>query len=186
MGKTIDKLKNIKIVKTLSNIGKIEDLRTRLLITLMFVAVYRFGSYIVLPGVDTNALQGLHNQTEGGPQNVIRRIVVSEVEDEEMGVEDQLRPRGHSAEKTHVIPHRNDADISSVSEAPDHESPFIQSPYEGLHLRIVEDKHPGPVADTPLFHKPSQPYRCRNVPVEDLSILGFGRKRYVYRCKRSG
>ena len=63
MGKTIDKLKNIKIVKTLSNIGKIEDLRTRLLITLMFVAVYRFGSYIVLPGVDTEALEGLHNQT---------------------------------------------------------------------------------------------------------------------------
>ena len=71
MGKTIDKLKNIKIVKTLSNIGKIEDLRTRLLITLMFVAVYRFGSYIVLPGVDTEALQGLHNQTEGGLMSLL-------------------------------------------------------------------------------------------------------------------
>ena len=71
MGKTIDKLKNIKIVKTLSNIGKIEDLRTRLLITLMFVAVYRFGSYIVLSGVDTNALQGLHNQTEGGLMSLL-------------------------------------------------------------------------------------------------------------------
>ena len=71
MGKTIDKLKNLKIVKTLSNIGKIEDLRTRLLITLMFVAVYRFGSYIVLPGVDTEALQGLHNQTEGGLMSLL-------------------------------------------------------------------------------------------------------------------
>ena len=71
MGKTIDKLKNIKIVKTLSNIGKIEDLRMRLLITLMFVAVYRFGSYIVLPGVDTEALQGLHNQTEGGLMSLL-------------------------------------------------------------------------------------------------------------------
>ena len=71
MGKAIDKLKNIKIVKTLSNIGKIEDLRTRLLITLMFVAVYRFGSYIVLPGVDTEALQGLHNQTEGGLMSLL-------------------------------------------------------------------------------------------------------------------
>ena len=59
MAKAIDKLKNIKFVKTLSNIGKIEDLRTRILITLMFVAVYRFGSYVVLPGIDTEALQGL-------------------------------------------------------------------------------------------------------------------------------
>ena len=66
-----EKIKNIKIVKTLSNIGKIEDLRTRLLITLMFVAVYRFGSYIVLPGVDTEALQGLHNQTEGGLMSLL-------------------------------------------------------------------------------------------------------------------
>ncbi|MBQ8737026.1 MAG: preprotein translocase subunit SecY [Bacteroidaceae bacterium] len=66
MAKAIDKLKNIKFVKTLSNIGKIEDLRTRILITLMFVAVYRFGSYVVLPGIDTEALQGLRNQTESG------------------------------------------------------------------------------------------------------------------------
>lgn len=71
MSKAIEKLKNIKIVKTLSNIGKIEDLRTRLLITLMFVAVYRFGSYVVLPGVDTDALQGLRNQTEGGLMSLL-------------------------------------------------------------------------------------------------------------------
>ena len=31
MGKAIDKLKNIKLVKTISNICKIEDLRTRIL-----------------------------------------------------------------------------------------------------------------------------------------------------------
>ncbi len=71
MGKTIDKLKNVKFVKTLSNIWAIEDLRMRLLITLMFVAVYRFGSYIVLPGVDTDALQGLRNQTEGGLMSLL-------------------------------------------------------------------------------------------------------------------
>ena len=71
MGKLIDKLNNIKFVKTLSNIWAIEDLRTRLLITLMFVAVYRFGSYIVLPGVDTEALQGLRNQTEGGLMSLL-------------------------------------------------------------------------------------------------------------------
>ena len=71
MGQAIDKLKNNKLVKTLSNIWKIEDLRTRLLITLFFVAVYRFGSYVVLPGVDTDALQGLRNQTEGGLMSLL-------------------------------------------------------------------------------------------------------------------
>ena len=67
----IDKIKNIKVVKTLSNIMKIEDLRTRILITIAFVAVYRFGSYVVLPGVDTAALQGLHSQTEGGLMSLL-------------------------------------------------------------------------------------------------------------------
>ena len=71
MGKAIDKLKDNKLVKTLTNIWKIEDLRSRLLITMLFVAVYRFGSYIVLPGVDTNALQGLTNQTEGGLMSLL-------------------------------------------------------------------------------------------------------------------
>lgn len=71
MGKAIDKLKNIKLVKTISNICKIEDLRTRILITLAFVAVYRFGSYIVLPGVDTAALENLSKQTEGGLMSLL-------------------------------------------------------------------------------------------------------------------
>ena len=71
MGKAIESLKDIKIVKTLNNIWRIEDLRTRILITLMFVAIYRFGSYIVLPGVDTDALQGLRNQPEGGLRSLL-------------------------------------------------------------------------------------------------------------------
>ena len=36
-------------VQTVKNIWKIEDLRMRLLITLGFVAIYRFGSFVVLP-----------------------------------------------------------------------------------------------------------------------------------------
>ncbi|MCQ2257551.1 MAG: preprotein translocase subunit SecY [Bacteroidaceae bacterium] len=71
MGKAIENLKDIKIVKTFTNIWRIEDLRTRILITLMFVTIYRFGSYVVLPGVDTEALQGLHNQTEGGLMSLL-------------------------------------------------------------------------------------------------------------------
>lgn len=71
MGKAIDKLRNNKFVKTISNIFKIEDLRTRILITLAFVAVYRFGSYVVLPGIDTQALASLHEQTTGGLMSLL-------------------------------------------------------------------------------------------------------------------
>ncbi len=71
MGKAIDKLKNVKFIKTISNICKIEDLRTRILITIGFIAVYRFGSFIVLPGINTGALQKLSEQTEGGLMSLL-------------------------------------------------------------------------------------------------------------------
>jgi len=56
----------MKFIETCKNIWKIEDLRTRLLITALFVLIYRFGSFIVLPGIDPTALADLHKQTEGG------------------------------------------------------------------------------------------------------------------------
>ena len=56
----------MRIVDTIKNIWKIEDLRKRILITMGLVAVYLFGTYIVLPGVDPKALTGLANQTRGG------------------------------------------------------------------------------------------------------------------------
>ncbi|MDR2841513.1 MAG: preprotein translocase subunit SecY [Paludibacter sp.] len=55
-----------KFIETLKNIWRIEDLRTRLLITALFVAIYRFGSYIVLPGIDASKLSELQDQTSGG------------------------------------------------------------------------------------------------------------------------
>ena len=55
-----------KFIETIKNIWKIEDLRYRLLITLLFVLIYRFGSFIVLPGIDPTALTALRAQTEGG------------------------------------------------------------------------------------------------------------------------
>ena len=71
MGKAMNKFKNIKFVKTLTNIWNIEELRNRLLITIMFVAVYRLGSYIVLPGIDRAGLQGLQNQTKEGLMSLL-------------------------------------------------------------------------------------------------------------------
>ena len=55
-----------KLIETIQNIWKIEDLRTRLLTTILFVMIYRFGSFIVLPGIDPTALTALKSQTQGG------------------------------------------------------------------------------------------------------------------------
>jgi preprotein translocase subunit SecY len=47
-----------KLIKTFRDIFSIEDLRERILNTLLFLAVYRLGSFIVLPGVDGARFQG--------------------------------------------------------------------------------------------------------------------------------
>nr|WP_321373782.1 preprotein translocase subunit SecY [uncultured Bacteroides sp.] len=55
-----------KAIETLKNIWKIEDLRQRILITILFVAIYRFGSFVVLPGINPGMLTQLHKQTSEG------------------------------------------------------------------------------------------------------------------------
>ena len=55
-----------KFIETLQNIWKIEDLKSRLLTTILFVLIYRFGSFVVLPGIDPTALTALKAQTSGG------------------------------------------------------------------------------------------------------------------------
>jgi len=54
------------LIQTLRNIFKIEELRTKLLNTFLFIAVYRLASHIVLPGVDPNLLGSLKNQASQG------------------------------------------------------------------------------------------------------------------------
>ena len=56
----------MRLVNTIKNIWKIEDLRKRILITILYVIIYRFGSFIVLPGVKPGTLSGLANQTSEG------------------------------------------------------------------------------------------------------------------------
>lgn len=53
-------------IKTLKNIWKIEDLRKRIISTILLVLVYRVGSFVVLPGVDPLQLDALRAQTSGG------------------------------------------------------------------------------------------------------------------------
>ena len=60
-----------KLIEYLKNCWKIEDLRRRILITLLFVALYRFGSFVVLPGINPAALQNLQQQTAGGLMSLL-------------------------------------------------------------------------------------------------------------------
>ncbi|WP_299289817.1 preprotein translocase subunit SecY [uncultured Mucilaginibacter sp.] len=64
-----------KFFNTLSNIWKIDDLRVRIINTLLFLLIYRIGSFITIPGVDANAIDsqkaregvlGLLNMFAGG------------------------------------------------------------------------------------------------------------------------
>ena len=55
-----------KFIQTIQNIFKIEELRSRLAITFLLVVIYRFGSFVALPGIDTTQLANLTQQTEGG------------------------------------------------------------------------------------------------------------------------
>ena len=64
-----------KFITTLKNIWSIEELRKRILQTLLIIVIFRIGSHVVLPGVDvtklkdltaTNGLLGLLNTLVGG------------------------------------------------------------------------------------------------------------------------
>ncbi len=49
-----------------SNIGKVPELRRRLLFTLGMMAVYRVGVFVTIPGVDRNVMQALVSKQGGG------------------------------------------------------------------------------------------------------------------------
>ena len=54
-----------RISKVIGNIGKIPELRQRILFTLGMLAVYRIGAYIPTPGVNGNALSAYLHQNGG-------------------------------------------------------------------------------------------------------------------------
>lgn len=62
-----------RFIETIKNIFSIEELRTRILNTLLFITIFRLGSYVALPGVDpsrldvaTDGLLGLLDVFSGG------------------------------------------------------------------------------------------------------------------------
>ncbi len=55
-----------KLIQTIKNIFKIEELRTRILYTLGLLVIYRLGSFIVLPGIDSAQLAQLQASSSEG------------------------------------------------------------------------------------------------------------------------
>lgn len=56
----------MRLIQTIKNIFKIEDLRNRLIYTFGIILLYRLGKYITLPGIDPSQLAGLQKQTSSG------------------------------------------------------------------------------------------------------------------------
>ena len=54
-----------KLIETIKNIFKIEELRKRILYTLGLILIYRLGSFVTLPGINPEALANLQSQVEG-------------------------------------------------------------------------------------------------------------------------
>jgi preprotein translocase subunit SecY len=55
-----------RFIDTLRNIWTIEELRQRIIVTLGLVLIYRLGSYVVLPGVNVDALNAATNSNDSG------------------------------------------------------------------------------------------------------------------------
>lgn len=60
-----------KFIDTLKNIWKITELRNRILFTLGMLLIYRYGSFVVLPGVDPQVLK---EAVQGGQNNLLSLI----------------------------------------------------------------------------------------------------------------
>ena len=55
-----------KFIETIKNIFKIEELRKRIVYTVLLLLVYRLGCFIVLPGIDATMLSKLQSSTQEG------------------------------------------------------------------------------------------------------------------------
>ena len=53
----------MRFVQTIKNIWTIEELRKRLLITMLLVLIYRLGCYVVLPGISISDIKALSDFT---------------------------------------------------------------------------------------------------------------------------
>jgi preprotein translocase subunit SecY len=59
------------LINKLRDIWKIEELRSRITMTILLVLVYRLGSFIILPGIDSNILAQQSAQSSGSILDII-------------------------------------------------------------------------------------------------------------------
>src|SRR5205085_1715217 len=60
------------MVQTILNAFRVQEIRKKLLFTAALLALYRLGSYIPVPGVDTDAVQAIQNNyANGGILNLL-------------------------------------------------------------------------------------------------------------------
>ena len=62
---------NKKLIETLKNIYKIEELRSRILFTLGLLVIYRLGSFVTLPGINHEALSAQMAQAMSGDNGLM-------------------------------------------------------------------------------------------------------------------
>ncbi len=60
-----------KFFESVSNIWKIDELRSRIVLTLGLLLVYRFGAHVTLPGIDATQLNALAGQTKDGIGSIL-------------------------------------------------------------------------------------------------------------------
>ncbi|MFL5739598.1 MAG: preprotein translocase subunit SecY [Flavisolibacter sp.] len=60
-----------KLIQTLKNIWSIEELRSKILYTLILIFIYRVGTHIVLPGIDPTAISRQMSNTKNGMLGLI-------------------------------------------------------------------------------------------------------------------
>ncbi|MDA3615144.1 preprotein translocase subunit SecY [Polluticaenibacter yanchengensis] len=54
-----------KFIQTIKNIWSIEELRSKIIVTLVLLLTYRFGTHIILPGIDPNVLANVSKEQQG-------------------------------------------------------------------------------------------------------------------------
>jgi len=55
-----------RLIETFKNIYRIEELRKRIVYTILIVIIYRLGSQVVIPGIDPNMLASFKNNSQQG------------------------------------------------------------------------------------------------------------------------
>ncbi|MDR3339166.1 MAG: preprotein translocase subunit SecY [Candidatus Symbiothrix sp.] len=61
----------MRALQTIKNIWKIEDLKSRILLTFLLIVVFRFLTVITLPGIDPHSLTALEQQTSSGLMSLL-------------------------------------------------------------------------------------------------------------------